>query len=37
MDPHFEGYLPGDAVIPTKDGIYVADREGRFRKLSRGE
>jgi hypothetical protein len=37
MDPHFEGYLPDDAVIPAKDGIYVTDHEGRFKKLSRGE
>ena len=37
MDPHYPGYIPNDAVIPTKDGIYVTDRDGRFKKLSKGE
>lgn len=37
MDPHFEGYLPNDAVIPTRDGIYITDSEGKFKKLSKGE
>lgn len=34
MDPHYQGYVPQDAVIPTQDGIFVVDQWGRFMKVS---
>jgi hypothetical protein len=35
MNPNYEGYIPDDAVIPTKEGIFIPDGKGNFRKVSK--
>ena len=35
MDPDYIGYVPNDAVIPTRDGFFVPDPEAHgFKKVS---
>ena len=33
MDPAYRGYIPDDAVIPARDGFYLPDNAGGFKKL----
>ncbi|MHC4942345.1 MAG: hypothetical protein ACYTG7_04935 [Planctomycetota bacterium] len=35
MNPSYEGYVPFDAVIPTKEGIFIPDGKGNFKKVTR--
>jgi hypothetical protein len=35
MDPAYRGYIPDDAVIPAKDGFYLPDASGGFKKLEK--